>query len=293
MISAIFPLHIFIFGNHSLLFLSSNSSPLIKEFIDFLILQTDHDLACPSVSFQFHFWKVIFQHKKPIYHIFFPIACRNGNVSRIYIKDYCHFMQHFLSRCSIVSFILCHSWTCTFFSDSNRNSKFFLCHSSKLPDSFNIFACTHILLFSFRSKQLIGNAITYHTALIAIPIAIIKPNTAPIIAHKATIPIVPDKSHLAGMIKNIYGIPTGTPYTSISRNQSISPSTRYRYFPSHPINASTVIINTPLYIKFLNVMHPSPLPYILRSPFVKHHQILKLLQSVFYHTHTPYQSSYL
>ena len=104
--------------------------------------------------------------------------------------------------------------------------------------------------------------------------------------------IVPDKFQCHGMIKNIYGIPTGTPYTSISRNQSISPSTRYRYFPSHPINASTVIINTPLYIKFLNVMHPSPLPYILRSPFVKHHQILKLLQSVFYHTHTPYQSSY-
>lgn len=64
MISAIFPLYIFIFGNHSLLFLSSNSSPLIKEFIDFLILQIDHVLACPSVPLQFHFWKVIFQHKK-------------------------------------------------------------------------------------------------------------------------------------------------------------------------------------------------------------------------------------
>ena len=62
--AAIFPLHIFIFGNHSLLFLSFNSSPLLKKFIDFLILQIDHDLACPSVPFQFHFWKGIFQHKK-------------------------------------------------------------------------------------------------------------------------------------------------------------------------------------------------------------------------------------
>ena len=51
--------------------------------------------------------------------------------------------------------------------------------------------------------------------------------------------------------------------------------------------------NAAYYKYFLNVMHPSLLPYILRSPFVKHHQILKLLQSVFYHTHTPYQSSYL
>ena len=96
MISAIFPLHIFIFGNHSLLFLSFNSSPQIKKFIDFLILQIDHDLACPSVPFQFHFWKGIFQHKKPIYHIFFPIACWNGNVSRIYIKDYQELIQEFL-----------------------------------------------------------------------------------------------------------------------------------------------------------------------------------------------------
>ena len=86
MISAIFPLHIFIFGNYSLLFLSSDCPPLIKELIDFLILQIDHDLACPSVSLQFHFWKVIFQHKKPIYHVFFPITCRNGKVSRIYIN---------------------------------------------------------------------------------------------------------------------------------------------------------------------------------------------------------------
>lgn len=123
--------------------------------------------------------------------------------------------------------------------------------------------------------------------------AIKLPNKLPTITHSAIIPSIPGKSQCHGTMKNIWGIPTGTPYTSISRNQSISPSTRYRYFPSHPINASTAIINTPLYIKSLNVMHPSPLPYILRSPFVKHHQILKLLRSVFYHTHTRYQSLYL
>ena len=65
------------------------------------------------------------------------------------------------------------------------------------------------------------------------------------------------------MIKNIYGISTGTPYTSISRNQSISPSTRYRYFPSHPISASTAIINTPLYIKSTFTASPSSSKYIL------------------------------
>lgn len=63
MFSTISPLHIFIFGNHSLLFLSSDCSPLIKELIDFLILQIDHNLACPAISFQFHFREIIFQYE--------------------------------------------------------------------------------------------------------------------------------------------------------------------------------------------------------------------------------------
>ncbi len=64
MFSTISPLHIFIFGNHSLLFLSSDCSPLIKELIDFLILQINHNLACPAISFQFHFREIIFQYEQ-------------------------------------------------------------------------------------------------------------------------------------------------------------------------------------------------------------------------------------
>lgn len=159
--------------------------------------------------------------------------------------------------------------------------------------SFKLYYIIHYFPFTFLTKKLNRYPITYPTARISNNTAIKLPIKLPTITHSAIIPSIPDKSQCHGIMKNIYGIPTGTPYTSISRNQSISPSTRYRYFPSHPINASTVIINTPLYIKFLNVMHLSPLPYVLRSPFVKHHQILKLLQSVFYHTHIPYQSLYL
>ena len=36
-----------------------------------------------------------------------------------------------------------------------------------------------------------------------------KPNTAPIITLIAAMPTVPDKSHLDGIIMNIYGIPIG------------------------------------------------------------------------------------
>ena len=77
--------------------------------------------------------------------------------------------------------------------------------------------------------RFIGNIVTYQTARTAITAASTNPNNAPTITQKAAIPTVPDKLHLVGIMINIYGIPTGIPYTNIKRNQSTQPSSIYMY----------------------------------------------------------------
>ena len=72
------------------------------------------------------------------------------------------------------------------------------------------------IFFLFRIKTRKGNASTYQIARTAIPAAIKNPNTAPIRIPSASTLVVPDKSIFIEIMITIYGIPIGTPYTSLN-----------------------------------------------------------------------------
>lgn len=67
------------------------------------------------------------------------------------------------------------------------------------------------MFLSNLTRHFIENSATYQIPLTVTAMATTLPKTAPTITQNVIIPNIPDRFHLVGMIKNIYGMPKGIP----------------------------------------------------------------------------------